>query len=465
MTDLFIKKATLIHGDTYDYSKVEYKNARDKIIIICKIHGEFLKSPNKHLSSNQGCKICSHTQLSNKFSSNTNEFIKKAILIHGDKYNYSKVNYINSKNKIIIICSVHGEFLQQASNHLWGYGCINCRNDNSGSSQRLTNENFIKKAQTTHIDKNGLPLYKYDNVEYINAHIPVKITCNIHGIFKQKPNNHLNGATCLKCSNELSSERQRMTIKEFIQKAIQIHNNKYDYSKSIYGTNNSIPIDIICNIHGIFQQTPTSHLSGHGCNICAYDSISFKQRLPFEEWLPRFKKIHNDKYDYSMVEYTNSDKNIKIRCYEHDITFYQTPSNHLKSTGCKKCHKSGYSIKACIWLKFISIFYNINILHAENCNEFNIPNTKLYADGYCAITNTIYEFHGDFWHGNPKKYNINDINVINKKTFGELYKNTLLREEKIKSLGYNLVVMWESDWNKINKSIKTLQQQFKIKYL
>ena len=93
--------------------------------------------------------------------------------------------------------------------------------------------------------------------------------------------------------------------------------------------------------------------------------------------------------------------------------------------------------------------------------EYRIKNTKWKADGYCAETNTIFEFHGDFWHGNPKLYLETDKNNVSNKTMGYLYKKTLEREQKIKDLGYNLITMWEYDWTKINKSIKILQQKIK----
>jgi len=112
------------------------------------------------------------------------------------------------------------------------------------------------------------------------------------------------------------------------------------------------------------------------------------------------------------------------------------------------------------WLNFISKFYNINIQHAENGGEYRL--NKLKIDGFCKENNTIYEFHGDFWHGNPKKFNENDYNSICKTTFGKLYQKTLEREQQIRNLGYNLVVMWEHDWTNINKSIKILQKRFRF---
>jgi hypothetical protein len=114
-----------------------------------------------------------------------------------------------------------------------------------------------------------------------------------------------------------------------------------------------------------------------------------------------------------------------------------------------------------VWLNFIQVLRKINIQHAENGGEYSILTTNYRADGYCEETNTIYEYHGDIWHGNPKKYNPEHIPYFGKKTFGELYQDTLKREQKIKDLGYNLVVMWGHDWKKINKSIRILQRKFR----
>ena len=115
------------------------------------------------------------------------------------------------------------------------------------------------------------------------------------------------------------------------------------------------------------------------------------------------------------------------------------------------------------WLDFLSKFYNINIQHALNDGEFLIPTTRYKADGYCKKNNTIYEFHGNFWHGNPEIYNQDEINNVTNCSFQELYDKTIVKEEKIKELGYNLEVMWENKWKKINNAVRAIQRKF-IKY-
>lgn len=118
-TESFIMAAQKIHGDIYDYSRVKYINSYTEVIIICKIHGEFSKDPSLHLRG-QGCKFCSY-----KYT--TASFIEAAIKIHGDKYQYSKVIYNRLQDKVIIVCSKHGDFAQKAADHLQGHGCPLCR--------------------------------------------------------------------------------------------------------------------------------------------------------------------------------------------------------------------------------------------------------------------------------------------------------------------------------------------------
>ena len=449
-TEQFIKKAILKHGDAYDYSKVNYINSLTKIIIICKEHGEFEQNPTSHLVG-CGCKICKGIYLSN-----TNEFIKKAILIHGDKYNYSKVNYINSLTKIKIICKEHEEFEQQPSSHLAGRGCNKCADILRIESKTYSQEEFIKHAIIKHGDN-----YDYSKVKYTKSNIPIVILCKIHGMYEQMPFTHLAGSGCSICGINNSAKSRSYTREEFIEKSIIKHDNNYDYSNINY-INTQIPITIICKKHGEFIQNPAYHLSGNGCSQCVDRGST--QRYNTEQFIEKAILKHGNIYDYSKVNYINSLTKIKIICKEHG-EFNQMPSSHLVGTNCPKCCQTNCSKTQIQWLNFISALRNNHIIHALNDGEYVIPNTKFKADGYCKETNTIYEFHGHYWHGNPKLYNANKINKTVNCTFGELYKNTLLREEQIKDLGYSLVVMWESDWNKINKSIKTLQQQFKIKYL
>jgi hypothetical protein len=125
----FIARARLKHGDKYDYSEVEYKNNYTKVCIICPEHGPFLQTPSNHLMG-RGCSECRYVNISNMFRSNTEEFIKKAREVHGSKYDYSNVEYVNNHTKVCIVCPVHGEFKQMPSGHLNGKGCSDCKQSN-----------------------------------------------------------------------------------------------------------------------------------------------------------------------------------------------------------------------------------------------------------------------------------------------------------------------------------------------
>jgi hypothetical protein len=444
-TKQFIEEAKLIHGDKYDYSKINYTSNKYKVVIICKIHGEFEQIPQNHLRGS----ICYNC--SGKYKLTTKEFIKKAQSIHGNTYDYSKVNYISALKKVIIICKIHGEFEQIPRNHLSGSICHKC----SGKYQPTTKE-FIEKAQLIHGDK-----YDYSKIEYVNNHTKIKIICKEHSEFEQTPNAHLLGQGCSICGIIKGSLIRTSTTKEFIKNAQLIHGDKYDYSKIEY-VNNHTKIKIICKEHNKFEQTPNAHLLGQGCRKCQYSNNSKIFRTSQEEFIQKAKLIHGDKYDYSKVKYITCKEKVIIICKKHG-EFEQTPNSHIgiQKQGCPKCNLQFHISKKQIqWLEFISKMYNITIQHGENGEEFKIPNTRFKADGFCKETNTIYEFHGDYWHGNPNIYEPNDETYFGK-TFGELYEKTLKREQQIKNMGFNLITMWESDWIKLNKCIALLQRKYK----
>jgi very-short-patch-repair endonuclease len=187
-TELFISKAINIHKDKYDYSKVNYINAKTKVTIICKEHGEFQQTPSNHLS-NYNCQKCA-----NNYKLNTNSFIEKANIIHNNRYDYSKVNYINADTQIIIICREHGEFNQIPDFHInRKCGCPKC--SNNVKSYLLE---FIEKSRKIHSNK-----YDYSKVNYINNYTNVIITCKIHGEFIQTPDIHINQKCgCPSCINK-----------------------------------------------------------------------------------------------------------------------------------------------------------------------------------------------------------------------------------------------------------------------
>ena len=195
--DEFIQQANSIHNGKYDYSKVEYINSKEKVCIICPKHGEFWMIPNNHLRKH-GCPKCKSEKIALSKRYNSNVFIKKAKNVHGNKFDYSNLEYIDSKTKVVIKCNVcKKEFKQTPRDHLQGYGCPYC-----GGTKKLSKDDFIKKAKKVHGDK-----YDYSNVEYINSKTKIKIICPEHGSFWQMPREHLQGKGCPHC-NESKLERE-----------------------------------------------------------------------------------------------------------------------------------------------------------------------------------------------------------------------------------------------------------------
>ena len=336
-TEEFIRRAIKIHGNKYDYSKVEYVIAKNKVVIICKEygHGCFYQIPHVHLTGS-GCPKCGLRIYS------TEEYIKKAIAVHGDKYNYSKVEYKRNNEKIIIICKIHNkeQFLQSPSSHLRGAGCVKCGRKSCSEKKMFTIEEFIEKAIKVHGSK-----YDYSKVEYRGSREKIIIICKKHHEeFSITPNSHLQGQGCPKRGFEKRAESTRQTQDEFIEKAIKVHGNKYDYSKVNYINSYEFKVKIKCIYHNsFFYQLPKDHIQGSGCLLCGIEKRKEKRKssLTFEKFLLRAKKIHGeDKYSYDKKDYKDTRFKIQIWCKEKGHGFFlQRVCSHLNGGGCPECGK------------------------------------------------------------------------------------------------------------------------------
>lgn len=184
----------------------------------------------------------------------TGQFKVEAILKHGERlYCYSAAEYKCKEDKLDIICSIHGLFSQRAGAHIRGQGCPKCFGREKSSTVK-----FIAKARSIHGDR-----YSYNDVNYVNDRVKVKILCSCHGSFEQSPTHHLQGKGCKKCSRQHTP-----TTEEFILRANDVHGNKYDYSMVEYKNAHS-KINIKCKMHGYFNQSANSHIRGIGCPLCS----------------------------------------------------------------------------------------------------------------------------------------------------------------------------------------------------
>ena len=407
----FIIKSKLVHGNRYDYSLVNYVNAKTKIKIICPIHGEFEQRPDSHLNGS-GCYKCSLVDKTKTNDKILDEFNK----IHGNKYDYSLVNYVNIKTKVKIICLDHGEFEQTPDSHLNGSGCPICGNINITKKLTKTNDKILDEFNKINGNK-----YDYSLVNYINAKTKVKIICPIHGIFEQTPNTHLSGCGCQKCGDKRISEKKLYSLDEFIFCVTKLHHNKYDYSLVNY-INGKVKVNIICPEHGEFKQTPYSHLSGRGCQKCGINTRNNNITKTINTFMLDVKLVHGDKYDYSNVEYINSKNKIKIMCPVHG-EFEQTPDGHLSGSGCPKCVNIISKPE-----EELFEFLNVNAI-ISNISDRKILNGK-ELDIFIPKYNVAIEFDGLYWHSElfkDKNYHLNKTNLC-------------------KEQGVQLIHIFEDEW-------------------
>jgi hypothetical protein len=384
----------------------------------------------------------------------TEKFIEKSRDKHGDYYDYSKSIYDGNNIKITIICPIHGAFKQRPSDH-YRYGCKKCGRIVSGNKQRCTKKHFIEKANRIHNN-----YYIYDDVNYIDAHSKVCIKCPKHGLFKQTPANHLQGQGCNDCANEKLRNDRHMSIPDYIEKGKSVHGmNAFNYSKITELNNLHSKITLICNT----CKEPQTIIAGshfkHGCNNCANKQNGLSQRKSHECFLTDANNVHGNYYEYLSI-YTTAKEPICIKCPNHG-PFYQIPYVHLSGCGCPKCYNNGTSKVAQEWINLL-VITQPNLQHFYHKDgEFKIPGTRYKADGYNEDINTIFEFHGDYWHGNPKIYNKSDYNSKAGKTMGELYEKTKKKHRECEDLGYTYKIIWENDWIKGKMALKRIQKSFR----
>ena len=388
-TTSFIERAREIHGAKYEYHKVVYVKAKDKVEIICSQHGLFHQSPNKHLQG-KGCPDCGKVKAGNSNKRSINEFIEKANETHQKKYLYSLTRYTNSQTPVEIECKIHGVFTQIPNNHLRGAGCPKCAATRGGLKKREGSaRSFIFRATQVHGNR-----YDYSDVSYVDSGTPTRIICSKHGPFLQSPSSHLQGRGCRKCQgtrllstaefakkakeihgeqfsytkshyrgsrrpveircnkcnryiwqnagNHLAGRRcqhcygqTKRSLDSFVRDARAVHGHRYDYTQTIYRGHHK-KLLIICELHGQFTQRASGHLNGYGCPECGNLDSRNKQALSREEFIEKAQLIHGSAYDYSSANYINQREKVDIGCSKHG-TFSQSAGSHLAGSGCPQC--------------------------------------------------------------------------------------------------------------------------------
>lgn len=421
-TEEFIQEC-IDKGIEYDMSKVDYKNARESVCVICPKHGEFYIRPD-NLLHGKGCKLCSIEKNASKRRKSTEEFKSEVENKYPNTFDLSNVKYVDAITKVSIICHEkdingieHGEYYITPDHLLNGQGCPKCHREpyrkyiktieeqnieliDYDSNNRcpilslkckihdnvfrirtrdfnknkllcpichkqydfeVEKECFIKKSQIKHNY-----YYTYDNVEFNGYNTKVNITCPIHGDFMQNPYSHLiKGQGCPECAND----KRKLTQNEFMEKIKTLPNNGYDFSKVKYEKSNK-KVCVICPKHGDFYITPNNILKGKGCPKCAG---RYKTN---NDIITEFISVHGKKYDYSKVEYEKANKKVCIICPEHG-EFWQTPNKHLRGRGCPECKESFLERNVALFLKqhkikYIKEYTKKEVIGRKRC-DFFIP--------------------------------------------------------------------------------------------
>lgn len=402
-TENFINKARKIHGvSRYNYSKVCYVNSHTKVVVTCPVHGDFFVTPANHLHNKRGCPKCSTEKVSKKRMLDKKAVCNMMHRVHGDKYDYSKFVYSGMLNKAVVICPIHGEFQITPAKHIHDkQGCPKC------AGQHMNTKEFVRRARIIHGD-----LYDYSKVVYAGAGAPVDIICPVHGKFSMLPSTHIsNKSGCPSCGHKI------LSVLQFIDKANDVHKNKYNYSKVAFKRHND-KIKIICPVHGVFEQTVSNHLKGGvACPSCRAEA-----KMNLELFIEKSNTVHCNRYSYNNVKYVSSTDPVVITCPVHG-NFTQSPHNHMAGHGCPHCKTvTSTGEKGIInFLKSLGFSprsHNRSVLKGRELDIY-IPEKKL------AI-----EYDGLYWHSSNFKENTYHVNKTD-----ECLKN-----------GVTLIHIFEDEW-------------------
>lgn len=350
---------------------------------------------------------------------NFEEKIKSFNEIHKHKYDYSKSVYVDSKTKIEIICPIHGPFFQRINHHSKGAGCPNCN-----PRKKVTLKDFKERCDSL------LPKHiTLDFNTFKNTQSKVKGFCKLHGLFEQYAYNILRGQHCPKCGHDKGAKYRSKSTEDFIKQVKIVHNNFYDYSLVDY-KNAHTKVTIVCPIHGNFEQTPHNHLKGRGCPKCGINKTTNVTRNSKSIFIENANKIHNNFYDYSLVDgYLNNKSKVTIICPKHG-PFEQRPSNHISGQGCPNCatHISKGEQEIADYIKSLGLEIIQSDRSVLDGSEIDIliPELKIGI-----------EYNGLYFHregllegiggGKTKYYHVNKTDLANEK-------------------GYNLIHIFEDEW-------------------
>lgn len=288
--DKLIEKAKKVHNYKYDYSKVKYINSSHKVEIICPKHGSFWQHLHAHVNQSINCIKC--TREDDKLT--LANFISRSKILHGDRYDYSKVEYLNNQSKVIITCREHGDFIQRAGSHLAGNRCKKCFIEES----KLSTEQFINNAKKVHGDK-----YNYDKVKYIGNKKKIEITCSKHGSFWVTPNSHISEKTgCRFCMESKGEKAVEMCLRKYNIKYIREYKIlPYPYRYDFY----LYELDIYIEFNGLQHYKPIDIFGGMSSYLKTKENDNIKKTIIKENngklIVLTYLHLSNDSVEYELI--------------------------------------------------------------------------------------------------------------------------------------------------------------------
>lgn len=374
----FMARAAQVVAPHLDLSRFVYTRTGDKGTVVCAYHGEFQIRAGSLLRGD-GCFKCGVEKRAKKHTVSLQEFLERAEKVHGNRYDYSKVDLVGQRTKITIICREHGEFQQEPHSHLNGKGCRKCAGEKTGQRSRFPTEVLVSRLREVHGDS-----YGYDKVG-VRFGNKVILMCPKHGDFLASIGNLIGRKSgCPKCGLEKKGRKLRADYEELIAGLKETHGNKYEYGEVVYGRG-AAQINVKCPEHGWFTQTLQDHKKGVGCEMC---SRSVRDQ---ETFLAMAREIHGDKYDYSKAVYVRALDKVLITCRKHG-DFFQTPNSHINTShGCPTCGRTGPSEGQ---LEVADFLKN----HAEVETEYRMADSLKTLDIVIPSHGLAVEYHGLIWH-------------------------------------------------------------------
>lgn len=310
----FLQRSKEKHGDKYDYSKVVYIDAKTPVEIVCQKHGSFWQTPNIHSVCGCGCPQCARERNRQATIVGKEEFVKRAKEVWGDSNDYTNTVYERYDKPLEVFCNIHHQpYMVHPYRHVHlGVGCPICSQEKFHEKKTLTQEEFIARCREVHGDE-----YDYSKTVYTGNRNDVTITCKEHGDFIQNAANHIKGYGCPMCRYVKLSEKKKKSQEQFIADARKVHGDYYDYSRVEYH-GCFTKVKIICPRHGLFEQTPATHLKGSGCPIC--------RKSKGEERISAWLKENNIKHD---AQYKIPNESILCKNKYFVVDFYLPNHNTI----------------------------------------------------------------------------------------------------------------------------------------